>query len=150
MQTIAEHADVTQRNLSQKLGLALGLTNHYLKKCVKKGLVKIEQTPTNRYFYYLTPKGFSEKGRLTVGYLNNSLNFYRRIKKETEVFIKFFSAKSYCNIAFVGESDLVEIALLVAKDTNLSVELFKSVRKKKLSLFDAVVISGTNSPSEDI
>jgi len=63
LQTIDEHNDVTQRHLADNLGVALGLANSYLKRCVKMGLVKIHQAPANRYLYYLTPKGFAEKSK---------------------------------------------------------------------------------------
>ena len=43
---------VTQRSLSAELGIALGLTNSYLRKCIDKGLIKIKQVPANRYSYY--------------------------------------------------------------------------------------------------
>ena len=61
LQAIENKKDVTQRHLANRLDVALGLANSYLKRCVRKGLVKIQQAPANRYFYYLTPMGFSEK-----------------------------------------------------------------------------------------
>jgi len=78
LQSIEQQSDLTQRSLSKRLGLALGLTNSYLKHCIRKGLIKIEQVPANRYLYYLTPKGFAEKSRLTAKYLSSSFQFYRR------------------------------------------------------------------------
>ena len=54
---------ITQRALARELGIALGLANAYLRRCVRKGLVKMHQVPINRYAYYLTPQGLSEKSR---------------------------------------------------------------------------------------
>ena len=51
---------LSQRGLAAQLNIALGLTNAYLKRCVRMGLIKVSKTPPNRYTYYLTPKGFSE------------------------------------------------------------------------------------------
>ena len=56
----------SQRRIAEELGIALGLVNAYLKRCIKKGLVKVSQAPARRYAYYLTPEGFAEKSRLTV------------------------------------------------------------------------------------
>ena len=68
LQVIDSKKDVTQRHLASRLDVALGLANSYLKRCVHKGLIKIQQAPANRYFYYLTPKGFSEyTGRIITG-----------------------------------------------------------------------------------
>ena len=66
LDTAEQNEHISQRDLSRKLGVALGLANSYLKRCVRKGLIKVQQAPANRYLYYLTPKGFSEKSRLTV------------------------------------------------------------------------------------
>jgi DNA-binding MarR family transcriptional regulator len=56
-----ERGDVTQRSLSRDLGIAVGLVNAYVKRCTKRGLIKVRQIPPRRYGYYLTPKGFVEK-----------------------------------------------------------------------------------------
>ena len=63
----ALHGDqrITQRRLSTKLGIALGLTNLYLKRLVRKGYVKCVTVPHNRMRYLVTPRGIAEKTRLT-------------------------------------------------------------------------------------
>ena len=54
----------SQRRLASDLGVALGLINAYLKRCINKGLVKVSQAPARCYAYYLTPSGFAEKSHL--------------------------------------------------------------------------------------
>lgn len=77
----------SQRHIAAELGIALGLVNAYLKRCVKKGLVKVSDAPARRYAYYLTPQGFAEKSRLTVDYLSASFGFFRQAKADcTRVF----------------------------------------------------------------
>ena len=56
-----ERGDITQRRLSRELGIAVGLVNAYIKRCINKGYIKVKAIPPRRYAYYLTPKGFSEK-----------------------------------------------------------------------------------------
>src|SRR5258708_8497310 len=68
----------SQRKLASELGIALGLVNAYLKRCVKKGLLKVSEAPARRYVYYLTPQGFAEKSKLTVDYLAYSFSFFRQ------------------------------------------------------------------------
>ena len=77
LDTVQRNEQLSQRHLSRQLGVALGLANSYLKRCVRKGWVKVQQAPANRYLYYLTPTGFAEKSRLTAEYLSTSLGFYR-------------------------------------------------------------------------
>src|SRR5580765_2856373 len=77
----------SQRRIAEELGIALGLVNAYLKRCVKKGLVKVSEAPARRYAYYLTPRGFAEKSRLTVEYLGFSFSFFRQARAEcAEIF----------------------------------------------------------------
>ena len=82
LNAINENSALTQCSLARDLGIALGLANAYLKRCAKKGLVKIAQVPSNRYAYYLTPKGFSEKSRLTAEYFSQSFKFFRAARVE--------------------------------------------------------------------
>ena len=77
LESVGRDGGQSQRRLAAELGIALGLVNAYLKRCIGKGLVKVRSAPTRRYAYYLTPKGFAEKSRLTVSYLTNSLSFFR-------------------------------------------------------------------------
>src|ERR1700756_5143256 len=72
----------SQRRIAAELGVALGLVNAYLKRSIKKGLVKVGQAPARRYAYYLTPQGFSEKSRLTIEYLSSSFSLFRKAKED--------------------------------------------------------------------
>jgi len=74
LEKIEKHNNLTQRHLADSLGVALGLANSYMKRCVRKGLIKVHQAPANRFLYYLTPKGFAEKSRLTAKYLSTSVD----------------------------------------------------------------------------
>lgn len=121
LQSIEQQSNITQRGLSKRLGLALGLTNAYLKHCINKGLVKIEQIPANRYLYYLTPKGFAEKSRLTAEYLSYSFNFYRKAGDSCfRLFVNCLSEGSK-KVVLCGLSDLAEIALLQAARAEIDV-----------------------------
>jgi len=110
LQVIENKSDVTQRHLADRLDVALGLANSYLKRCVRKGLIKVQQAPANRYLYYLTPKGFSEKSRLTAEYLSASFNFYRQAGDSLTLLFNFCEEKTYQRILFCGVSELAEIA----------------------------------------
>ena len=73
LKAIDQKDDISQRHLAQQMGVALGLANSYLKRCVKKGWIKISTAPANRYMYYLTPTGFAEKPRKTADFVSTSL-----------------------------------------------------------------------------
>jgi DNA-binding MarR family transcriptional regulator len=107
---------VTQRSVARELGIALGLANAYLKRCVRKGLIKVSTTPARRYAYYLTPQGFSEKSQLTARYLANSFSFFRRARAQCAELFAVAAARGQRRLALIGEGDLAEIARLVARE----------------------------------
>ncbi len=110
LEAIDARSDVTQRHLARRAGIALGLTNSYLKRCVRKGLIKIQQAPANRYLYYLTPKGFAEKSRLTARYLSSSLEFYRKAAESCSQAFELCERRNWHDILLCGASELAEIA----------------------------------------
>ena len=121
LDAIERGGDVSQRTLASQMGVALGLTNLYLKRCAKKGLVKIREAPANRYFYYLTPKGFAEKSRLTAQFLSSSLTFYRQSAESLSELYRECQSHGWRTLILCGVSDLTEIALLRVNETQLDV-----------------------------
>lgn len=118
---IESNAEHSQRSLAGELGIALGLTNAYLKRCVKKGWVKVQHVPANRYAYYLTPVGFAEKARLTAEYLTYSFGFFRDARGQSETLLRDIAERGWRRIALIGASELAEIAALSAADTPVEV-----------------------------
>ena len=111
----------SQRHIAAELGIALGLVNAYLKRCVKKGLVKVGDAPARRYAYYLTPQGFAEKSRLTVQYLSDSFSFFRKAKDDCVRIFESAAAHGFRRLVLAGQSDLAEIAILCAVDAGATV-----------------------------
>jgi DNA-binding MarR family transcriptional regulator len=111
----------SQRLLASELGIALGLVNAYLKRCVKKGLVKVRSAPARRYAYYLTPQGFAEKSRLTVEYLSYSFGFFRQAKTDCSELFEAAAARGVKKILLIGQTDLAEIASLCAIEHGIKI-----------------------------
>lgn len=114
LNAVEENSAVTQRTLAQDLGIALGLANAYLKRCAKKGLIKIASAPANRYAYYLTPQGFAEKSRLTARYLSQSFLLFRAARAQYDQLFAACAERGWRRIALAGAGDLAEIAELCA------------------------------------
>ena len=112
----------TQRGLAADLGIALGLVNVYLKRCVKKGLVKVAAAPARRYAYYLTPKGFAEKSRLTGEFLSWSLTFFRMAKLSCAEVLDEARERGWRRVALAGSGDLADIARICASDRGIEIE----------------------------
>lgn len=121
LNAVNESSAVTQRNLADELGIALGLANAYLRRCINKGYVKVRRAPARRYAYYLTPKGFAEKARLTSEYLSESLSFFRTAKTQCSEAFRLSADKSWRRIALAGTGELCEIALLSSRDFEIEI-----------------------------
>ena len=119
--SVERDSGMTQRRLATELGIALGLANAYLRRCVRKGLIKVSQVPLNRYAYFLTPQGFVEKSRLTAEYFSASLNFFRRARTECTELLTGCAERGWRRIALCGAGDLAEIAVLIAAEAGLKV-----------------------------
>lgn len=113
-----ERGNVTQRRLSRELGIAVGLVNAYIKRCINKGLIKVQQIPPRRYGYYLTPRGFIEKSQLVTSYFVHSFDFFRRARASCEATLSIAAKAGHKRIGLVGASELAEIAVMVATDIN--------------------------------
>ncbi len=116
LNAVADNDAVTQRSVAHELGIALGLTNAYLKRCIAKGFIKVTHAPANRYAYYLTPRGFMEKSRLTARYLSISFNFFREARGQCAQVFEACAQRGWKRIVLWGASDLVEIAVLCAAE----------------------------------
>ncbi len=121
LESVERDGAQSQRKLASDLGIALGLVNAYLKRCVKKGLLKIGQAPARRYAYYLTPHGFAEKSRLTVEYLSSSFSFFRRAREDCASVLKAAHARGWNRVALAGVSDLAEIAAICALEQGIAI-----------------------------
>jgi len=119
--SVERDSAITQRQLARDLGIALGLANAYLRRCVRKGLVKMRQVPLNRYAYYLTPQGFAEKSRLTAEYLAVSLDFFRRARMDCVALFRDCEARGWRSVALYGAGELAEIAVLSGTETLVDV-----------------------------
>ncbi len=121
LNSVEHDGDRSQRHIAAELGIALGLVNAYLKRCVKKGLVKVHDAPARRYAYYLTPQGFAEKSRLTVQYLSHSFSFFRLAKAECAQAFATAKANGFDRLVLAGKSDLAEIAILCAVEAAVNI-----------------------------
>jgi DNA-binding MarR family transcriptional regulator len=121
LETVERDAGMSQRRLAAELGIALGLVNSYLKRCIQKGLVKVTEAPARRYAYYLTPQGFAEKSRLTVEYLSSSFSFFRQARADCADVFRSAKAHGWSRVVLAGVSDLAEISTICALESDVKI-----------------------------
>ena len=121
---IGEGRPLTQRALAQRLGVALGLTNLYVKRLAKKGLIKITEFPRKpharkRLRYILTPKGLLEKSRLTYDYMSYSLGIYRRTRETLREALSHLPGAGAKRVVLYGVGEAAELAYVTLKELGL-------------------------------
>lgn len=138
---VEREAHVSQRALAGELGVALGLVNSYIKRCVKKGLIKVQQVPSRRYAYFLTPSGFAEKSRLTAEYLSWSFSFFRQARMQCSELFETAAGRQWQNVALFGGSDLTEIAALCAAEQGVTIVAIVDASMRRPSLLGIPVVA---------
>ena len=89
LRKIQKKPKASQRELAYELGFSLGKLNYCLKALKKKGFVKLKnfQKKKNKISYLqyvITPKGISERTKLTISFMKRKMVEYDELKKELE------------------------------------------------------------------
>jgi len=84
LETLEQKPELRQVDLAARLELAVGTVNWHLKRLAAKGYVKVKKIGKWRWSYLLTPKGMTEKTRLTRTYIQNSMRLYWETKKTAQ------------------------------------------------------------------
>ncbi|CEP78301.1 winged helix-turn-helix transcriptional regulator [Defluviitoga tunisiensis] len=118
LEIIENNASVTQREISKKSGLSLGMVNLLLKKFVKKGLVKLERLDGKSFRYILTPEGFKEKSKKTIDYIKRYYNKTMIIKQNIERVIRTYG-RNRTYALFGNDKEMKEIIEGILKELNV-------------------------------
>jgi predicted transcriptional regulator len=118
LEAVGEDSRVTQRGLAEKLGIALGLTNIYLKRMIHKGYIKCVNVQPNRISYLVTPRGIAEKARLTYEFMDYSLHLYGEVRQHLRMALKE-CREAGKRVAIYGRGEAAEIAYLSLKESGL-------------------------------
>ncbi len=121
LQKIHENSGITQRKLASDHKVALGSINIILKRLMNKGFVKITEVHPKRFLYFLTPKGFNEKTRLLLSYINRSILIYKDIKNHVEGTLEEM-IKDHCrSVVLCGLDDGFDIVYLAIQEKGLKI-----------------------------
>ncbi len=136
MNEIIDNENVTQRELSRKLGISVSTVNALMNKMIREGLIKMTQVSQKQVFYMLTPVGMMEKAKKTVNYLKAH---YRAFYETKEKIKGIFTDLAYAHdVIFVLKSDdemgeIVGIAIDEFKPSNYNSKLIVLDQKEKIN-----------------
>jgi predicted transcriptional regulator len=121
LEQIEHDPDVTQASLANQLGVAVGTVNWHLKRLISKGYVKAKRAQRKKLRYIITPEGIAFRARLTVNYIENSMDLYRRTRKRVTEHLEEVRAMGYEEINIIGDGDIAEICRLTCLEQGIKV-----------------------------
>jgi DNA-binding MarR family transcriptional regulator len=161
---ISQDNTTSQRAMSDKLNISLGLVNSFIKRLANRGYFKITTIPRNRVRYILTPKGAAEKTRLTYEYLKFSFAFFKDARNKILLIFQKMVEQKVRKVVFYGAGELAEIShtlilhtpleLVAVIDTNrwgkrfMGNVIIHPENLKSLS-FDKILITELNAGKSD-
>jgi DNA-binding MarR family transcriptional regulator len=116
---IGEGRPLTQRALAQRLGVALGLTNLYLKRMVGKGYVKISRLDRRRLGYLLTSRGIAQRSRLMYDHMTYWASLYRRARGTLREGLSAFLTQGMQRVALYGTGEAGELAYITLRELGI-------------------------------
>jgi DNA-binding MarR family transcriptional regulator len=150
LESVERDGAQSQRRLATELGIALGLVNAYLKRCIKKGYVKVSNVPSHRYAYFLTPQGFAEKSRLTVEYISYSFSFFRQAKSDCAALFDAAREQGLTRLALAGVSDLAEIASICAVESSVKIVVVVEAASSRTSFVGIPVTASFEAIADEV
>jgi DNA-binding MarR family transcriptional regulator len=119
LQELEKNPIISQRELSHKFGIALGVINACLKRMVRRGWIRITGFNHHKIGYYLTPKGFAEKARLSLHLISWTVQHYSALKDIIGRKFLEIQNRGIERIVFYGVSDEMEVAYITLQGVNL-------------------------------
>lgn len=119
LEEIEKNPKISQRELSSKFGVALGVTNACIRRMARRGLIKLKGIPPRRIAYFLTPKGFAEKANLTMRFFSYNIHHYSEMKKQISKKLIEMQENGANRIVFCGVSDEMEVAYITLQGLDM-------------------------------
>lgn len=138
---ISGEEPLSQRELSRRLGIAVGLVNSYLKNLVSKGFVRVKNFPSNRYAYLLTPQGLAEKSRLAYQHLSYFTSLYTVARQDYRDLFRRLEESGVREVAFCGVDEVAEVAYLSLRETGLELVDVMDDERVGSSFFGIEIVS---------
>lgn len=117
LDAIEENGSVSQRELSSRLNISLGLINLFIKRLIKQGCFDVIARPSRKTIYTLTSKGISERARLSSEYFDHSLGYYREIRNHIRSKLNEIENEQVKSVIFYGMGELAELAYVCMQDS---------------------------------
>ncbi len=147
IEEISRSRDLTQRKISHKLDMSLGMTNLVLKRLVSKGYVKVKGLDRRKVQYILTPKGFTEKTKKSYRYFLKTIHSLQEMKKKIQHLVLMEYEKDETHFVILGDGELAGIIELSLESLGKNELEYRRVsRLEDINSSSAVVLLAQSKP----
>jgi DNA-binding MarR family transcriptional regulator len=121
LEQIEDDPDITQASLAARLGVAVGTVNWHLKRLIEKGYIKVKRAQRRKLRYIITPEGIAFRARLTVNYIEQSMNLYRMIRYRSLEAITELKKAGYHKVQIQGDGDIADVCRLTCYEQGVAI-----------------------------
>ena len=121
LESIEHDPDVTQANLALQLGVAVGTINWHIKRLIEKGYVKIKRAERKKLRYIITPEGIALRARLTVDFIEQQFNLYRRTRQRVKEQLAMVQQAGYNSVRLLGDGDVADVCKLTCIEQDITI-----------------------------
>jgi DNA-binding MarR family transcriptional regulator len=146
LEKIEYDPDITQATLAAHLGVAVGTVNWHLKRLISKGYVKVKRAQRRKLRYIITTEGIAFRARLTVNYIERSMELYRLVRERVREVLVEIKLAGYNSVRIQGDGDIADICRLTCLEQGIAIT--ESTDAPLLELQDLKVILHISSPEE--
>ena len=123
---IAENPMVTQSGLAQRLGIAVGSVNWYIKRLIKRGYLKVSHLDRTRLQYDLTSEGMSVFSERAMQYAKDSLKVYKSFRLKAKEVVAELQSNGISKVTLEGEDEIMDILRLTCVEAGIEVKKLPS------------------------
>jgi len=145
---IKKNPSTTQRSLSRKLNISLGLTNAIIKNLIHRGLIKAKKHTGRKLLYIITPKGMANVSRLMYNRFQETLHYYHYTKDLLTAYLMKLYQQGEKTINIYGTGQLAEITYYAGMSTPLKLNAIISDDPSKEKFLGRQTISIANFLSQ--
>jgi DNA-binding MarR family transcriptional regulator len=119
---IAQDSMVTQAGLSDRLGIAVGSVNWYIKRLIQRGWVKVSHLDRTRLKYDLTSEGMAVFTQRALFYARDSLKVYSNIRGEAKKLVDELRQQGIKRVYLDGSDAMMDILRLTCIEGGIEID----------------------------
>ena len=122
LEQIETNPDLTQADLAEQLGVAIGTVNFAIRRLIKRGYIRAKQLQRRRLQYIITPAGIALRSKLAVDSLQYSMRLYRETRQQAKELLTDARRHGHRQVTIEGEGDIAEIVRLTCLEMGIEIK----------------------------